>query len=45
LLISLDDVDKARFEASITHKFPITQAEKAFKIVEDCVGMKVLIHP
>ncbi|MCX5819792.1 MAG: alcohol dehydrogenase catalytic domain-containing protein [Deltaproteobacteria bacterium] len=45
LLISLDDVDKARFEESITHKFPISEAEKAFKIVEDCLGMKVLIHP
>ena len=45
LLISLDDFDKDRFEAAITHKFPINQAEKAFKTVEDCVGMKVLIHP
>ncbi|MEW5804484.1 MAG: alcohol dehydrogenase catalytic domain-containing protein [bacterium] len=45
LLISLDDVNKARFEAAITHKFPIDRIEEAFKTVEDCVGMKVLIYP
>lgn len=45
LLSSLDSVDKERFEASITHKFQISQAPEAFKIVDECIGMKVLIHP
>jgi len=45
LLLSLDVDDLNRFAAAITHKYPIINAKTAFKIAEECKGLKVLLLP
>ena len=45
LIYSLDQQSKDLLEAAITHRFPLSKAEEAFKTVESCTGLKVLLDP